>query len=342
MNQKARLENELSLWQLSIDDYVAGLQWSSDNRLIYAASAAGTLYILERESGNIRWKERIHPEGINTLASSPTQPVVLTAGKDGKVQMRDGSDGKLIQTLEAGSLWVEHLAWSQDGKHFASAAGKTLNVWTAAGELLFSWKEFASTISALYWRNEEELAVACYGTILLFTIQQPSPRQVLFWKTPMVSLTWSRNGRFLLAGTQDARIQVWQLPYVPGSELEMNGYTSKVKELSWHNSGEWLATNCGAEIVLWNMAGKGPEGQRPLVLKGHVGKITRLAFQHTGDLLVSADVAGLILIRHPKNTQIRIEGFSESPVCGLEWSPDDEYILFGSEKGEIMLWETPF
>ncbi|MCU0355610.1 MAG: PQQ-binding-like beta-propeller repeat protein [Cytophagales bacterium] len=346
MSDKTRFENELAVWETQTDDYVAGAGWSFDSRLVYAASSAGHFYMYEAASGKPVFSEQVSTEGINTIAVSPVAHQIAIAGKDGKIQLRHGETGQLTKTLEGGALWVEHVAWSADGQHLATAAGKTLRLWTTGGELAFEYKEFSSTISALFWRDGSHLAVACYGTIALFDVRRKAevfaPHEILFWKTPMISLSWRTDGAYLLAGTQDARIQVWRFPFTPGSELEMSGYSGKVKELSWHAGQLQVATNCGSEIVIWDTSGKGPEGQKPTVLRGHVAKITKLAFQHRGDLIISCDAVGLVLIRHPKNPNIRVEGVSESPVCQLAWSPDDEYVLLGTEKGEIMLWETPF
>lgn len=340
--EKAPFDNELAIWQGSIDDYVTGLAWSHDGQYVYVLGAEGSLHMLESATGKLLHQINAHPNGGNALAVSPTDYRVVTTGKDGAIRLYHGQTGELLREREGGALWVEHAAWSINGSYFATTAGRLLRVWTAAGELVWEYGEFASTLSALYWRTDEEFAVACYGSISLCKVRQVSPFDTLVWKTPMISLTWRPDGNYLLAGTQDARVQVWELPYVPGAELEMSGYSSKVKCLSWHRSGEWIATNCGGEIVLWNMQGNGPEGQKPNVLRGHVGKITQLSFQRRGDLLISCDAAGLILIRHPKNAAIRVEGASQAPVCEVVWSPDDEYVLFGTENGEITVWETPF
>lgn len=343
MPAKTRFENELSVWETRIDDYVAAAAWSFDGAYICAASSAGWLYIYEADTGQKLFARQTHPEGINAMAASPTAHRVVTAGKDAKIHLCDGISGELLKELDGGAPWVEHATWATDGQHFATAAGKMLSVWTADGELLFSHRDFASTISAIYWRDGRHLAVACYGTIALFDIGGVfAPYEILFWKTPMISLSWRKDGAYLLAGTQDARIQVWKLPYTPESELEMSGYVGKVKELSWHHGNNSVATNCGSEVIIWDTSDAGPQGRAPVVLRGHVGKITQLAYQRCGDLLVSCDVVGLILIRHPQNPSFRIEGVSESPVCAAAWSPDDDRLLFGTEAGEIMVWDAPF
>lgn len=337
------LDNDLVIWKIQLDDYIAGLGWCFDDKRMYAASSAGKFYILNGEDGRILYEDHAHEEGLDSMAASPREAKVITAGKDGKIRMRNGLTGETLKVLEGGDGWVDHLAWSGNGKHFATASGKTLKIWTSGGDLLYAYNGHESFISALYWQADHlAFATACYGAIRLFNIKHPEPYQTLFWKTPMVSLTWSHDGKFLLAGTQDSRIQVWQLPYIQESEMEMQGYSSKVKELSWHVSGGYVATNCGAEIVIWDMRGEGPKGSRPTVMQGHVGKLTKVKFQRVGDLIASTDQAGLILIRHPNNKDISVKGASETTVCQMEWSYDDENLLFGTETGEVMLWETPF
>jgi len=337
--QQHDTDNDQALWNGLIDDYVAGAGWSPDGRRAYVASVSGWLYGFSGTFGTEIFRVQAHPDGLNTLAVSPLDGQLLTAGKDGLAKLWQPDTGVLLAELPAGADWVEHAAFSPDGQHILTAAGKTLILWRNDGSELIRYTDFESTISAIHWRDADHFAVACYGAIRLFQVGSKRPFERFTWKTPMISLLWSPDGRYVLAGTQDARIQVWKTPFIPGNELEMSGYPNKVKELSWCVPKQWVATNSGKQIMIWDMAGKGPEGQRPMSLPGHIDKITRLAFQHTGEWLASGDTMGLVIVRHTREPSYLIEDAIGSPIAQLAWSADGQRLLIGTESGQVLVWQ---
>jgi hypothetical protein len=60
----------------------------------------------------------------------------------------------------------------------------------------------------------------------------------------------------------------------------MNGYKGKVKILDWTNDSIYFLTNCWDELIVWKFAGVAPQGQTPLTLGGHLGKIMEAKFQN--------------------------------------------------------------
>ena len=44
----------------------------------------------------------------------------------------------------------------------------------------------------------------------------------------------------------------------------MSGYSTKVRELSWHANSRFLATGGGPAVVVWDFSGKGPAGSKPV------------------------------------------------------------------------------
>ncbi len=337
MKTEAKKE-QLALWRGQADDYVVGLGWSPGGEVLHVLSSAGTLHLLEAATGEVRLAEKAHPAGALCLSSSPAAAVVATGGMDGHLQLRDGLSGRLLATHRLGTAWVELVQWSPDGLYLAVSAGKCLRIYNLAGEELGRYCDHESTVSALSWRSDSQaLATGCYSAVRLFELVRPQePYETLLWKNSLISLAWSPNGRFVAAGTQDARIHFWPLPYVPQTDLEMSGYASKVKELSWDGSGTFLASNCHNEIILWDVSGDGPAGTRPRVLRGHHGKISRLAFQQEGEVLASGDDIGELLLWAPQKSAspLAVESFAKE-ISALQWSPDQSKLAVGTAAGEV-------
>ncbi len=130
--------------------------------------------------------------------------------------------------------WVEHLRWSPDGTLLASVAGKSLRVWNpAVGGQCIEYADHPSTVAALCWRPDgKAVGAGFYGGAALYRLGETPPYERMRWKGSVLSMAWSPNARYVAAGTQEATVNFWKLPYRPGKELNMSGYANKVKELA--------------------------------------------------------------------------------------------------------------
>lgn len=334
-------QDSLLLWQTDLDDYVAAVDWSHDHAALLVLTSAGRLLRLSATTGHQEWSEVAHPDGALCLATCPTSSVVATGGLDGRLVLRDAATGTILREQRLGTAWVEVVRWSPDGQVLAVTCGRVLHLFDTSGKLLAKYADHESTVAVLSWRADSgALATGCYSAARLFAVPEPGgnfePYETLLWKNSMISLAWNADGRYLAAGTQDARIHFWMLPYVPQSDLEMAGYSSKVKELSWDGAGRWLASNCGTEIILWDTGGAGPNGRKPVVLRAHVGRVQRLAYQHQGGLLASGDETGDVALWHPERSRQMIAGETlGSAVTSLRWSGDDKRLAIATAGGRV-------
>jgi WD40 repeat protein len=251
----------------------------------------------------------------------------------------DPVSGSLVIAMEGGAAWVEHLQWSPDGKHLATAAGKKLRIWDEQGALAGIHKDHPSTVAAICWRPDgQAVATASYGGVHLLRIGEEVPYERLEWKGSLVSLAWSPNARFIAAGSQEATVNFWKLPYRPHEQLHMSGYASKVKELAWDSESRFLATGGSNLVTLWDVSGKGPAGRRPAQLKGHPEKISQLAFAHGRPLLASGDRSGNALIWRLGQSRPASSKSLPGGISALSWSTDDQFIAWGTGEGGISLW----
>jgi len=336
-------EKALDAYTIKLDDYVMDMSWSFDNKFLCIALASGKLSVVSINNQKIMYTVLAHEIGILSVTHSPTSSVFLTAGQDGTVKLWETISGKLLKNLIGGWQWVEHIKWSPDGKYFIFGSGKHLKLYTDAGEYVWEFINPESTISALSWNKESQsFAVGSYGNLKIFNVEKGTPSDILPWQNSLISLAWSPDGKFICAGTQDARIHFWPLPYFPESDCEMSGYAGKVKELSWNYNSELLASNCGAEIVVWKVNGKAPVGEKPIVLQGHKYRITTLKYSNNSELLVSGDTKGIFLFWYPKKYANMLTGGTiEGSITALSWSPDDQSVVVASSQGDLVIVDTP-
>ncbi|HRI15109.1 MAG TPA: WD40 repeat domain-containing protein [Verrucomicrobiota bacterium] len=323
-------------WSASIADYVASVSWAADGRLLLTSGSAGPLTLWTCNGAKVEgWLG--HSGGTFNAVFSPTTNRIASTGQDGAARLWDPGNPNPVVSVEAGAEWVEQLAWAPDGSAFATGAGRQVAVWAPDGTLRWRFPALPSTATALAWRQDSAaLAAASYSQVQRWNVVTGVPEEILPWKTSLISLAWSPDSRWIVAGTQEQTVQIWELPFRPGQELAMSGYSSKVRELAWHHNGRSLATGGGAEIMVWDCGGSGPAGTTPRVLEGHEQRVTSLAYQYVGHLLASGDEIGRVRLWNPRKQSTPLAGLElNSAITSLAWSRDDQSLALGTADGTV-------
>ena len=323
-------------WAAQLDDYIIDLAWSPDGARLAAASASGPVVLCAAADG-ARTELPGHADGTNCLAWYPsTNDTLTTGGQEGAVKFWDATAAQHLVTVSLGSGWVEHLCWRPvaAGSLLAAACGRTLHFLRPDGSVAQVTKPAPKTISALAWQPAGGcLAAAYFGGVCLwdgddFILQKEFP-----YGNGIHALVWSRDNRWLVSGNQDPSVHLW-LPE-EDQEFHMSGYETKVKELSFDQSGRWLATGGGRDCCVWDCAGRGPEGREPVMLP-HDAKVCAVAFQQVHNLLITASEDGVLQIWSIDRTQpLRATVRLPAAATRLAWSPNDEFLAVGTEQGLV-------
>jgi WD40 repeat protein len=325
-------------WAAQLDDYVIDLAWASDGGTLAAASAAGPVSLLSPADGALRHALLGHEGGTNALAWQPGQHVLATGGQDGAVKLWDAAAGQHVASAPLGRAWVEHLAWRPAGGAavLAAAAGRKFVYLNADGTLRREFREAPKTVTALAWHPKGAcVAVAYFGGVCLWDGEDGAVQKELAYGNGIHRLVWSPDGRWLVSGNQDPSVHLW----IPeeDQELQMSGYETKVRHVSFDKSSRWLATSGSHEACVWDCAGAGPEGREPLMLP-HKGAVCAVAFQHASGLLATAAEDGGLSLWSPERRQpTRAAVQMPSPATALSWSPDDRLLAIGNEKGSVFV-----
>lgn len=332
---KAKLHG---VWPFAIEDHVIDACWSGQSDQVAVAAVSGPITLLDGATGKLRHSLSGHAVGTTAIAFHPDRQLLASGGQDGRIRLWNTDSGAEHAQLAAGSDWVETLAWSRDGSTLAVAAGKRIRFVNVHGELLSETPDHSSTIADIRWQPHTELlAVASYGGVSLWRPGDPEPVQQIDFKGSLLRLAWRPDGQILVAGTQEASVRYFDVKG-GGDPLQMSGFATKVRELSWHHSSRWLAIGGGPMICVWDCSGNGPKNRRPLLLEVNDGteRITTVQFQHNGPLLAAGNEAGMMTVWQADQFDKPVGWFdAPSAISVLAWSPNDQILLAGCANGIV-------
>ncbi len=351
-------------WAATLDDYAIDLAWSPDGKFLAAASAAGAVTLCDA-AGNVVHQLAGHDNGTNCLAwppvggaflsaiasataerpdesrDKPAPTLLATGGQDGKVKFWNCEDGTLFcsKFVGDGEGWVEHIAWlPKSPVILAASSSRTLAFLPALKNQYGSSTETPKTITALaYHPHDGRIAAAYFGGVSLWPKEEFSTPLVLPYGNTIHALTWSPDGRWLVAGCQDNAVHLW----APAEDLElhMSGYETKLKELSFSRDSKWLATGGGRDACVWDCTGAGPEGREPLLLP-HSARVIAVAFQNQHGLLATGAADGEFCLWSPsRKNPLIAEVKMPAAATKFAWTPDDSLLAVGTEKGSVFVFK---
>ena len=327
-------------WFASVGDYAIAGGWILRGEALVAGDAGGGVYAFDGGSGATAWERPgVHDGGVLSVAIHPRGTAFATAGQDGRALIWSAAEGQAIRAIEVGSGWVENVAWSPDGQRLAASCSRQVYVYDADGAEVWRSDDHPSTVSAIAWSNERELATACYGRVAFFNAATGKLRQKLEWQGSLVSMVLSPDGGIVVCGSQDNSVHFWRRS--TGQDSEMFGYPGKPSALAFDDTGALLATGGGNAVTVWSFRKKGPEGTRPGVLEFHAEPVTTLAFAPGAMRLASGGRDGAVVVwslrRNGKGGLMGAEDVGAS-VSELYWRPDGGALASLDARGGVMVW----
>jgi WD40 repeat protein len=321
-------------------DYIHDLSWSPNGHFLACADAKGIVSIHSVITRYVQAQWTAHCLGALRARWSHDGKHLASAGQDGKVHIHDCTEYERVASIDHGNAWVEHIAWNQTKDIILTAAGKQLKLSQADGRLIQQFEDHKNTIADIAWNPvvPELFATSSYGGTRLWNVKQVTFKRFFDWKGSLLNIAYSPNGKVLAAGCQDGAAHIWLLP--SGDDLFMNGYPTKVRELSWDSSSRYLATGGGPEVIIWDFSGKGPSGSTPIVFPGHDSFISTLKFSPTSLKLASGGLDGRVMVWDLNNQDTVFVDEGDSEVSDLVWNPTGDSIAAAYSSGHISVFNV--
>ena len=328
-------------WYATVEDYAICGCWSNDGKILVVGDAIGGLCAFEGTSGILLWEQKNTHDGLLSMAIHPQQNILATGGQDGKLLFWNVKDGLLSQEIHLGKGWVENVSWSSDGQYLAVSIARRIHVLRVDGSELWKSADHPSTVSAIAWSNNNELATACYGQVAFFDGSSGEISQTFEWKGSLVSMAISPDGNVVACGSQDNSVHFWRRS--TGEDSMMSGYPGKPSALAFDAEGKFLATGGSPSVTVWNFQGDGPEGTTPGKLEIHIQPITTLSFAPQGARLASGARDGAVIVWSLDNTgngNINGAALVEEVISDLLWRPDGRALASLDAHGGVTVWRV--
>lgn len=326
-------------WTAELNDYAISCEWALNGDILLAGDITGNINGLEGTSGNPLWQLKKKHEGLLAIDVHPRGKSFASAGKDGRILIYDTQTGKANKIIKAGAQWIEHIAWSPDGQWLAATNSRKVIIFDQYGDKKWQTEEHPSTVSAIYWSTNEELAVACYGKVIIYDVINRNIQQKLEWKGSLVAMILSPDGDIVACGSQDNSVHFWRRSTARDSM--MSGYPGKPANLTFDSSGMLLATSGSEDVTVWSFQNGGPEGTSPGVLELHSKPISSLSFAPKGTLLASGAKDGSIAIwslQADGNGKVIGATTMNASISCLAWRPDGRALAVTDANGKLTTW----
>ncbi len=328
-----------------LDDYINRVAFSADGTGLAACSASGQVSIWQVPTWQPIGDLRGHERSALTLAWHPSRSELATGGQDGVVRLwgLDASAERAVLPVGEQASWVEHLAWSPDGRFLAASAGKSLRIWgvdaASSPQPVADVLAHNTTVSALSWMPSGGGVVSsCYGGAWLWTVGTHKPVRPFPYDGALLSLAVSPSGEYLASGNLDGSVHLFRTD--SEQNWHMSGYPMKVTSVKFDHNGLNLFTASGPALVSWNI--KQFEGNGGRLFKGHLGWIQEIACHPNLSLVATVGEEGLLCIWEPQTTKpiLSQEVNKSGGLSAVAWNPRGAWLATGTNDGVVSLFSV--
>jgi len=341
-----RVSGEAELWSLADRTRVGRVAGHEKAVLDVALHPDQPQWATSGEDGTVRvWK---HPAAPRTIAQAaePQNAVALSA--DGKRALVGGEDGTAFvtgtageaepQKLAAGEEALRAVALQPDGNQGLTGDDAGLiRLWDLkTGEQRLTIRGHQGPVAGLAFHPQQEMAVSAGsdGTVKLWQLNAGAPAAAAQHEGGVAALAVSNDGSLVASAGPGGKLR---LADAAGKALkQIDGLDSEVSALALSADNQQLAVALqnGRIRVFATETGK-----PTLLLGGHRGQATGVAFHATGGQLASVGEDGALRIWKLGAGPQELAGHNEA-VTLVTVSPNGQWIASGGADKTVRLWKA--
>ncbi len=302
--------------------------------------------------------ERSQSHDRNTLADFKKRKVEMddsTTLHSTKVLISSPSSFAMVQEGLLGNLVAPFLTDRETFNNFSCASRELHEV---CKSLPAPWPRQTLPVDtvaqSLCFSPCGQMLACCSGTFFHIWNRQTGSKQVINTSSPVTSLTFSPDGKYLASGHRSQTspeqdfvlrennevcvVRLWNARTLVCTKIFRNDQHGGIFTIAFSPDSQLIAAG-GADqcIRLWNVQ----DGSCRITLHGHSSWIYCLRFSPDGKYLASAgEEETSVLLWDLNNFQVTaLPGHTESVHC-VAFTPDGKYLLSGSDDETICLWDV--
>ncbi len=266
---------------------------------------------------------------------------VITTSTDGAIRVWNSSIKALEHVLSAGNEARSALAADYFSSGFdltdmvvAGYADGSIRLWlvTASQPVRIFRGHIGSVLGLAYSPQGDHLVSAGQdGTIRIWDLKQTNTTAAIVWKGhdgPVLDVAYSPDGNHVASAGADGTVRIWDTH--TGSAQVLAGHIDAVWSVAFSPNGQFLASGDNTGTIKFWRASTGVQLED---LHGHAGPIYDVAFSSDGSLVSSASLDTTIKIWDFASGTLLTTIMREAPVLSVNFSPDDQQLVFGLENG---------
>jgi serine/threonine-protein kinase len=237
------------------------------------------------------------------------------------------------------SQWISGVAFSPDGKLFATASDDgNLRLFQAeTGSLAREISaEYGGMTSVDFSPNNLLVAAGFWdGSIGLWQVSNGNLlRTFKDVETGIKDVVFSPGSEFIAGASEDGAIRTWRVSD-GGLVHTLLGHTDVVEKVVYSPDGTRLASGSGdTTLRVWSAQ----DGALTWEQAGHQGKLRGLAFSPDGSLLVSGAEDGTLCLWRVSDGQLIQRLQEEDSITAVAFAPDGQFFVSGLVNGVLHFW----